>query len=304
MNTTTVLVAGATGYLGRHIVRQYMSMGWHVRALVRNADAARRSGLDATELFEGEATNPLTLCGAMDGVDLVISTLGITRQRDGLSYRDVDYQANANLLTDALAAKVDRFAYIHVLNAHRMQDIPLVAAKQAFVDRLQASPIKSTVIAPSGFFSDMGDFLKMAESGRVFLFGSGDLKLNPIDGADLAEVIASAIWDGRDYVPVGGPDVLTQNELAEAAFTALSKPARITHLPDALRRGTLKVLPYVTPAAVHGPALFFLSALGMNMVGKSYGSKHVAEHFAELVSASSKAKGLDQSKPLTAGGAS
>lgn len=299
MHTTTVLVAGATGYLGRHIVKQYMSMGWHVRALVRNADAARKSGLDATELFEGEATNPLTLCGAMEGVNLVISTLGITRQRDGLSYWDVDYQANANLLTDALATKVERFAYVHVLNAHKMQDVPLVAAKQAFADRLQASPIKSTIIAPSGFFSDMGDFLKMAESGRVFLFGSGDLKLNPIDGADLAEVIASAIWDGRDYVPVGGPDTLTQNELAQAAFTALGKPAKITHLPDLLRRGALKLLPYVTPSAVHGPALFFLSALGMDMVGKSYGKKHVAEHFAEQVSASAATHSPVQAKPLT-----
>ncbi|MEO1222513.1 MAG: hypothetical protein AAFY42_14460, partial [Pseudomonadota bacterium] len=107
--------------------------------------------------------------------------------------------------------------------------------------------------------------------------------LNPIDGADLAEVIASAIWDGRDYVPVGGPETLTQNELAEAAFKALGKPAKITHLPDILRRGALKLLPYVTPSTVHGPALFFLSALGMNMVGKTYGSKRVSEHFADLV---------------------
>jgi uncharacterized protein YbjT (DUF2867 family) len=213
----------------------------------------------------------------------VISALGITRQRDGLSYWDVDYQANANLLVDALAAGVDRFAYVHVLNADKMQNIPLVAAKQAFADRLQAAPIKSTVIAPSGFFSDLGDFLYMAEAGRVFLFGSGELKLNPIDGADLAEVIARAIWDGRDYVPVGGPDALTQNELAEAAFKALGKPARITHLPDIFRRGALKLLPYVTPAAVHGPVLFFLSALGMNMVGKAYGKKRIADHFAELV---------------------
>lgn len=282
MKTTTVLVAGATGYLGRHIVKQYMSMGWNVRALVRNAEAARKSGLDATELFEGEATNPLTLCGAMDDVDLVVSTLGITRQRDGLSYWDVDYQANANLLVDALAAGVGRFAYVHVLNAHKMQTIPLVAAKQAFVDRLQASSIKSTVIAPSGFFSDMGDFLNMAESGRVFLFGSGDLKLNPIDGADLAEVIAGAIGDERGYVPVGGPDILSQNELAEEAFKALGKPAKITRLPDILRRGALKLLPCVTPAVVHGPALFFLSALGMNMVGQSRGTKRIADHFAEL----------------------
>ena len=117
MKTTTVLVAGATGYLGRHIVKHYMSIGWNVRALVRDADSARNSGLDATELFEGEATNPLTLCGAMDDVDLVISTLGITRQRDGLSYWDVDYQANSNLLVDALAADVDRFDIVPVFDS-------------------------------------------------------------------------------------------------------------------------------------------------------------------------------------------
>ncbi|MGC3940306.1 SDR family oxidoreductase [Roseobacter sp. EG26] len=282
MKTNSVLVAGATGYLGRHIVKQYMSMGWNVRALVRKSEAARASGLIATELFEGEATNPSTLCGAMDGVDLVISALGITRQRDGLTYWDVDYQANANLLADALAANVERFAYVHVLNAHKMQNVPLVAAKQAFVDRLQAAPIQSTVIAPSGFFSDMGDFLNMAAAGRVYLFGSGHLKLNPIDGADLAEAIAGAIRDERDYVPVGGPEVLTQDELAEVAFEAIGKPAKIVHLPDVLRRATLKILPFVTPSTAHGPALFFLSALGMNMVGEAYGQKRVSDHFAEL----------------------
>ena len=298
MKTATVLVAGATGYLGRHIVKHYMSIGWHVRALVRDAEAARAAGLHATEIFEGEATQPLTLCGAMTGVDLVISTLGITRQRDGLSYWDVDYQANANLLTDALAAGVDRFAYIHVLHAHKMQDVPLVAAKQAFVDRLQASPIKSTVIAPAGFFSDMGDFLNMARSGRIFLFGPGHLRLNPIDGADLAEVIAGAIWEGRDFIPVGGPDVMSQNELAAAAFHALGKPPNIIHLPDVLRRVALKALPYVTPAAVHGPALFFLSALGMDMVGRPHGTKHVADHFDEMVHAKPIAGPTKRKPPL------
>ncbi|MEM9846173.1 MAG: hypothetical protein AAF965_15335, partial [Pseudomonadota bacterium] len=89
--------------------------------------------------------------------------------------------------------------------------------------------------------------------------------------------------DGRDYVPVGGPEVLTQNALAEAAFEALGKPPKITHLPDTLRRIALKLMPYVTPPTVHGPAAFFLTALGMNMVGKTYGTKHVSEHFADLV---------------------
>ncbi|MEO1109715.1 SDR family oxidoreductase [Ruegeria sp. THAF33] len=279
----TVFIAGATGYLGRHIAKLYLSSGWHVRALVRNSEQARVSGLDASEYFVGEATRPETLRGAMDGVDLVISSLGITRQRDGLTYEEVDYQANVNLLEEALAAKVGHFAYIHVLNADKMPDVPLVAAKQAFADRLDAAPITSTIVAPSGFFSDMADFLNMAKSGRVWLFGTGHLRLNPIDGSDLARVVMSAIEEGRTFVPVGGPDIFTQTELAEAAFAALGQPAKITYLPDLTRRLALKILPWVTPAHVHGPALFFLSAMGHEMVGEPTGIEHIADHFNALV---------------------
>lgn len=291
----TVLVAGATGYLGRHIVAHYAASGWHVRALVRDTAKAQASNLPAHDFFEGEATDPDSLKGLMLGVDLVISSLGITRQRDGLGYWDVDYQANLNLLTEALAVGVPQFAYIHVLNADRMPDVPLAAAKQAFAERLAAAPIRSTIIAPSGFFSDMGDFLDMARAGRVWLFGKGSLRLNPIDGADLAGEIAAAITEKRGFVPVGGPDVLTQTELAEAAFTALGRPARITHLPDWLRRAAIKLLPWVTPAHIHGPALFFLSALGQDMTAPPRGTKPLAAHFAELARANRDRPSADHS---------
>ncbi|WP_424972831.1 SDR family oxidoreductase [Dinoroseobacter sp. S76] len=290
----TVLVAGATGYLGRHIVEKYAANGWHVRALVRNAAKARAANLPAHDFFEGEATDPDSLKGIMQGVDLVVSSLGITRQRDGLGYWDVDYQANLNLLTEALANGVPQFAYVHVLNADKMPNVPLAAAKQAFAERLSAAPIRSTIIAPSGFFSDMGDFLAMARAGRVWLFGNGTLRLNPIDGADLASEIAAAIAENREFVPVGGPDIFTQTELAEAAFAALGRPARITHLPDWIRGAAIKLLPWVTPAHIHGPALFFLSALGQDMTAPPRGTKRLAAHFDERACKDQEAPAAEQ----------
>jgi len=278
----TVFIAGATGYLGRHLVAEYVQRGWQVRALVRDAARARAMGLAAQELVEAEATRPESLRGCMAGVELVISALGITRQRDGLSYRDVDYQANVNLLDEALRAGVARFGYVHVLNAERMRHVPLVAAKQAFVDRLRAAPVAATVIAPSGYFSDMGDFLEMARGGRVWLFGDGALRLNPIHGADLARATAEALAAGHDRLDVGGPDVFTQAELAALAFAALGRPAKITRLPDWLRRATLALLPWVTPRRVRGPVQFFLTGLGMDMVGARHGTRHLADHFAAL----------------------
>lgn len=81
----SVFIAGATGYLGRFLCAAYRSRGHLVAALVR--DRGRAEDLDADVLIEAEATRPETLSGVMDGIDLVVSALGITRQADGLSYK-------------------------------------------------------------------------------------------------------------------------------------------------------------------------------------------------------------------------
>ncbi len=273
-----VLIAGATGYLGRFLCAEYARRGHHVTALVR--DTTRTEGL-ADVLVEAEATRPETLGGIMDGVDLVVSALGITRQADGLGYHEVDYQANLNLLHEAEAAGVGRFAYVHVLRAEAMEGVPLVAAKSAFVRALQASDMPATVIAPTGYFSDMGEILAMAESGRVWLFGDGARRLNPIHGADLAVAIADATDAGRGWAEIGGPDVMSQDEIARAAFAALGSAPRITRLPDVLRRAALAVLP-ILPRRIGGAARFFLTALGLDMVAPRFGTRHLADHFATL----------------------
>ena len=277
----TVLVAGATGYLGRYLCAEYARRGWYVTALVRSR--ARASDLTADQLVEAEATVPATLQGIMEGADLVVSALGITRQADRLSYRDVDYQANLNLLLEAERAGVGRFAYVHVLNADAMRHVPLVAAKAEFVQALQASPLPSTVIAPSGYFSDMGDFLSMARSGRVWLFAPGTRRINPIHGADLAAATADATDAGMAWRDVGGPDTFTHIELAHLAAAAVGRPPRVTLLPDWLRRLTLRLLPMVSPRRIHGPAQFFLTAMGMDMVGQACGTHRLKDHFASLV---------------------
>lgn len=279
----TVLVAGATGYLGRHLCAEFERRGWYVLALVR--DAARAGELPADSLVEAQATVPETLRGIMSGVDLVVSTLGITRQADGLGYMDVDFRANVNLLEEAERAGVARFAYAYVLNGDRMRQVPLVAAKAAFVHRLQASPLASTIIAPSGYFSDMADFLSMARSGRVWLFAPGTHRINPIHGADLAMATADAIDAGRGWIDVGGPDTLTHDELATLAFRALHRRPRMVHLPDGLRRLVLALLPVVAPRRISGPARFFLTAMGMDMVGEPHGTRRLADHFADLAKA-------------------
>ncbi|KZL22102.1 NmrA-like family protein [Pseudovibrio axinellae] len=279
----TVVIAGATGYLGAYLVAHYKQQGWAVRALVRSTAAAHTKGLDATEFFEGEATNAATLMGLMEDVDLVVSALGITRQKDGLTYHDVDYRANKNLLDLAVENSVPQFAYIHVLNATKLLNVELVHAKQHFVKTLQAAPIKSTVISPSGYFSDLEDFLNMAKSGRVYVFGSGKYRINPIHGKDLAAACYEIISSEQTFAEVGGPTKYTHNELAEIAFKSLNKKARITHLPNWISVAAQKILETFTSAKTYGPIQFFLSAMRMDMVGKCYGRIRLEDHFAEVL---------------------
>ncbi|MEM9941512.1 MAG: NAD(P)H-binding protein [Planctomycetota bacterium] len=159
----TYLIAGATGYLGKHLVRAAKSVGHRVHALARNPQNVPEC---ADEIIAAEATNADSLKGIFAGVDVVVSALGITRQRDGLSYDDVDFAANKNILNEAERAGVNRFGYVHVLNANQMLHVPMVRAKQCFAEELRNSSIDSTVICPSGFFSDIEEVLAMARQGR------------------------------------------------------------------------------------------------------------------------------------------
>lgn len=276
-----VFIAGATGYLGRFLCQEYQHRGWHVTALVRKT--SKDVYLSADRIVEAEATWSETLKGTMDDIDLVVSALGITRQTDGVGYWDVDYQANVNLLEEALGSNVARFTFVHVLNADRMESVPLVAAKAAFVRRLQSADIRSTVIAPTGYFSDMGDFLKMAKAGRVWLFGNGRHRINPIHGADLAVAIFDAVRDGAVWAEIGGPETFTQNDLAKLCFENLRTRPRITHLPDVLRRLTLRILPSIAPRRIAGPAQFFLTAGAMNMTAPPTGTRKLVDHFKSQV---------------------
>lgn len=275
-----VFIAGATGYLGKFLCAEYQKQGWHVTALVR--DSRKVENLQADRVLEAQATWPESLHGCMTGVDLVVSALGITRQADGLGYWDVDYQANLNLLAEAKKSNVSAFAFVHVLNADRLDHVPMVAAKSAFVRELQASGLESTIIAPTAYFSDMGDFLKMAQSGRAWVFGSGETRINPIHGADLAHAIYTSVDAGQAWADIGGPETFTQTQLAQLCFEVLGTKPRISHLPDFIRRAALWLFPKITPRHVSGPAQFFLSAGAMNMTAKAAGTRRLVDHYKSI----------------------
>lgn len=274
------LVAGATGYLGQYLVKELKRRGAWVRVLIRRKEqTALFSYVD--DCYLSEATDLSALCAAFVGIDWVVSSLGITRQLDGFTYMDVDFGANFNLLQCAIRHNVKGFQYVSAINADKHRDLKIFEAKELFVDKLKASGLNYSIIRPNGFFSDMGDFLKMAERGTVFLFGKGDFKLNPIHGEDLAVFCVDNLLEGKTEKTVGGLDVLTQNEIAALALCSLKKPLHIFHLPDWVRKLVLAMSRNFTSQKVYGPIEFFLTMMAEDTIAPEYGRHHLRDYFQE-----------------------
>ena len=277
----TIMVAGSTGYLGRYILKELKKQGYHTLALARNPDKLQTGSAD--KIMQAEVTQPSSLEGKINGVDCLISTVGITRQKDGLSYMDVDYQANANLLKEALKSGVKKFVYVSILNGRSMQHLKMVAAKERFTDELKSSGMDYIIIRPNGFFSDMTEVLNMARKGSVYLFGNGSYLGNPIHGADLAEFIVSHLDHRNKELEVGGPEILNQNEMADVAFYALDKKEKIVHIPLWIRDISLKLIRWFSSQKTYGPIEFFMTVMTMDMIAPQYGKHRLIDYYREVM---------------------
>jgi len=277
-----VLLTGATGYLGGYIARELLKRTYSVRALVRNPEKLKQDNIETTEVLQAEITQPGSIKDCCKNIDVVISTVGITKQKDGLTYMDVDYQANMNLLQEAKKSRVKKFIYISVLNGENFRNLKICEAKELFVDQLIKSGLDYCIIRPNGFFSDMTEFFAMAKKGRVYLFGDGELKMNPIHGKDLAVVCVDAIDRSDKEIKVGGPETLTHNEIAAKAFETLGVTSKITHIPNSVRVAVLKMVRLFSGSKVYGPIEFFMTVMAMDMVAPEYGRHTLGEYFNKL----------------------
>ena len=284
-----VLVAGVTGYLGRFVIRELKRRGYWVRALARNPKKLEQTGPflqpavvnEIDDLFIGEVTRPETMRGLCDGIDIVFSSIGITRQKDKLTYRDVDYQGNRNILDIALESSVTKLIYVSVFNAHLYEHLVIVKSHEDFVRDLKVCGRDYVIIRPTGYFSDMAEFLSMARKGRIYMVGNGENKINPIHGADLANVCADAVTGREQEIPVGGPETYRMKEIAELAFLTLGKRPKITRIPSALANFSVTA---ISPFNKQMSDLveFFVTAGQSDSVAPATGSHSLKSYYDEL----------------------
>ena len=242
----TVLVAGATGRLGRPLVAELAARGLRVRALARDAGRHLRMP-GAAEHRAADVTRPGTLRGACDGVDAVISCVGAPLSLglgDRTPHEAVDFRGNLALLEEARRAGVRRFVYVSVFGGRDLRALAYADAHERFADALAASSLDWAVVRPTGYFSFLRELLVMAHAGRGVVVAAGDAVTNPIHEADLAAFCADALEGAERDLPVGGPRSHTRREMVEMAFRALGSVPRVRSVPAwALRLGARTLRP-------------------------------------------------------------
>ncbi len=205
----TVLVAGATGMLGREVVALLHADGYRVKTLSRDPVRAQALAGLADEVVLGDATDPATLVGAMDGVDAVVSCLGAPMAfvaSDRRSFSKVDTVANLNLLRAAKQAEVRRFVYVSLLMRPSWEQTEYARAHEAVVQGLRESGISHAVVRPTGMFPIFDPFVPMARRGVVCIPGSGQARTNPVHPREVAHACVAALEQtGNLSVPRGWP---------------------------------------------------------------------------------------------------
>ncbi len=245
-----ILIAGATGAVGKELIKALNSGEHELRALMRNPQKLVQSGIPQTNIFIADARNSESLHQSCDGIEVVISAIGaslqpkLTKDRNA-TYFDVDFQANKNLLDEAKRAGVKKFIYVSAFKANENPGIAYFEAHAAFEKALINSGLEYAIIRPTGIFYIFEEFIKLADKGIMPLFGDGSAKTNPIHESEVATACINAITADETEFDVGGSEVFSRRELGELCFAALNKKPRFISYPVGLLRWMIKPVAYV-----------------------------------------------------------
>ena len=262
---TTVLVTGATGFVGRRVTAHLAREGFRVRALVRPASRQRADLPDGMAVADGDVRDARAVAEAARGCGAVIHLVGILRERGGQTYQAVHVDGTANVAAACREAGVRRLVHMSALGAGRGTPTAYFRTKEAAEQCVRDSGLDFTILRPSVIHGPRGEFMiqmarMVARFGPVPLVGRGDQTIQPVWVEDVARVLVEAL--GRDVTvgqtyDVGGPDVLTLRQFYRTlSRVLLGRRKRLMPVPTfAVRAGAwlaahLASDPPVTPDEV------------------------------------------------------
>lgn len=277
-----ILVAGATGHLGRELVQLLRRRGDWVRVIVRSKEHWNLLNLSADEVFVADITEKNSLAKSCEGIDAVISCAGasmdIKKLSDRKSFIEVDFHGNNHLLAASKQSGVQQFLYVSVAGSELLAQTEYCSAHWQFEQSLTQSGLDYSIIKPTGFFYFLTELLNMARQGRGIVFGTGESTTNPVHETDVAEACLQALDNRTNSITVGGPEVFSRKAIVELAFRIAGRTPSIFHVPPKLFSAMIGPLRLINPR-IHALLEFGRVVSTTDVVVPSHGKRTLHEYF-------------------------
>lgn len=243
-----IVVVGGTGFVGRYIVRALLSAGHDVTVLGRDPDkVARIPQLRGARATRGDVTDADSLRGTLEAAKAVVGAVGfpnypVEQPRKGLTFHRFEWLGTQNLLAEAKRWGVARYVYVSGAGADPASEKNWYRAKGLAEEAIVASGLTHAILRPSWAYGRedraLNRFVQIARFSPVIPKpGVRVQRIQPVYVEDIAEAVARIFatedaWD-RTF-EIGGPDILTMDEVIATMLEVLGKRRLVVPVPAPL----------------------------------------------------------------------
>ena len=245
---STILVTGASGFVGSHLLPELLGAGHRVVALVRSSGAGDKvtrrlpAALVANvELRTGDVDRPATLPAALAGVDTVVHLVAIPRDwNGGKQLLEVNLDGTRNLIGAMQTSGVRRLVHLGALGVVDREELHYAKSKARAERAVMESGLDWTVLKPSllfgpgdGFFNIVAGLVRLSP-GIVPVPGDGKSRFQPLHVGDLALCLRLSLERPETVghaFELGGPRTWTYREITAEVCRGMGRRRVIIPMP-------------------------------------------------------------------------
>jgi NADH dehydrogenase len=262
-----VLLTGASGFVGREVLRRLLGAGNEVVAVSQHPPAGAVPARVIQVAADVTGSGWQRWC---EGCSAAINLVGVIREspRHGVTFDGAHRACAEQVVAACRDHDIRRLVHVSALGARRDAATPFQRSKWQGEEIVRGSGLTWTIVRPALIFGpDGGFFTSLATAVKrlpVFpIFGDGAYLLQPLAVGELAAALVAALETGAsegEVVELGGPETLAYDEVVRRTAAALGLRRTLVHLPLGLVRFLVRVMQWLPGAPITPDQLTMLLA--------------------------------------------